>query len=87
MNNEDAISRADALDIVRRTCGDYVAAFAEIRRLPSVPPQVSHGQWIKDKSGVIYCSECGEEHAWLDFRATYCDVCGAKMDGEDDTAD
>lgn len=25
------------------------------------------------------CSNCGEEHAWDDFRASYCDACGAKM--------
>lgn len=43
---------------------------------------VVHGRWIKDESGVIVCSECGEEHEWEDYRATYCDECGAKMDVE-----
>lgn len=43
---------------------------------------VVHGRWIKDESGVIFCSECGEEHEWEDYRATYCDTCGAKMDGK-----
>lgn len=45
--------------------------------------EVVHGEWIKEKNGVIICSECGEEHEWKDFRASYCDVCGAKMDGGD----
>ena len=45
-----------------------------------VAPAV-HGRWVKDDSGVIYCSECGEEHEWEDYRASYCDTCGAKMDG------
>lgn len=43
---------------------------------------VRHGRWIKDgEDGPIYCSECGEEHEWGDYRASYCDTCGAKMDG------
>ena len=44
----------------------------------SVP--VVHGRWIKD-GDVVVCSECGEEHAWAEYRATYCEDCGAKMDG------
>lgn len=81
MNNEDIISRAELLEIAAQqghvTVDDIINAEA-------IPPPVAHGRWIKDKSGVIYCSECGEEHAWLDFRATYCDACGAKMDLEED---
>lgn len=23
---------------------------------------------------------CGEEHEWDEYRAAYCDVCGAKME-------
>ncbi len=41
---------------------------------------VAHGRWIKDGE-VVVCSECGEEHAWDEYRATYCEDCGAKMDG------
>ena len=44
------------------------------------PPEVKHGRWIKDGE-VVVCSECGEEHAWDEYRATYCEDCGAKMDG------
>ena len=41
---------------------------------------VVHGRWIKDGDYVV-CSECGEEHAWDEYRAIYCEDCGAKMDG------
>lgn len=52
--------------------------------LADVAP-VRRGRWIKDgEDGPVYCSECGEEHEWGDYRATYCDTCGAKMDGGQD---
>lgn len=41
---------------------------------------IRRGRWIKEENGVIVCSECGEEHEWEDYRATYCEDCGAKMD-------
>lgn len=41
--------------------------------------QKRHGHWIED-GDVQICSECGEEHEWADYRAPYCDSCGAKMD-------
>lgn len=44
--------------------------------------EVRHGEWITDNDGFVTCSECGEEHTWDDFRPTYCDMCGAKMDRE-----
>ena len=43
---------------------------------------VRHGRWIEDGDYQI-CSNCGEEHAWDEYRASYCDVCGAKMDLEE----
>ena len=43
--------------------------------------EVVHGRWIKD-GDVVVCSECGEEHAWDEYRATFCEDCGARMDGE-----
>lgn len=42
---------------------------------------VRYGRWVKDGE-VVVCSECGEEHAWDEYRATYCEDCGAKMDLE-----
>ena len=44
--------------------------------------ETKHGQWITDEEGFVICSECGEEHSWDEFRPPYCDMCGAKMDGE-----
>ena len=53
-----------------------------VREAPTVDAvEVVHGRWIVDDSGVIICSECGAEHEWLDYRATFCEDCGAKMDG------
>lgn len=60
----DAISRA--------------AKVLESLPAPDVEP-VRHGRWVKDGE-VVVCSECGEEHAWDEYRATYCEDCGAKMD-------
>lgn len=34
--------------------------------------EVRHGRWIED-GDCQYCSECGEEHSWADYRAAYCD--------------
>ena len=44
---------------------------------------VRHGRWVKDGE-VVFCSECGEEHAWGEYRATYCEDCGARMDLEEE---
>ena len=43
---------------------------------------VRRGRWIEE-DGIQICSECGEEHEWEDYRAPYCDTCGAKMDKEE----
>lgn len=53
-----------------------------VENLPAadVAPVV-HGHWIEE-NGCQICSECGEEHEWDEYRAAYCDVCGAKMDGD-----
>lgn len=51
--------------------------------LASVPAAdvalVKRAHWI-EQDGMQICSECGEEHTWDDFRAAYCDCCGAKME-------
>ena len=41
---------------------------------------VVHGKWLEE-DGAQICSNCGEEHCWDEYRATYCDNCGARMDG------
>lgn len=91
------IERGFALDVVKRTSGDYAAAFAEIAHAPAADVvEVRHGRWI----GLEYdgyadgcpvydlweCSECGEEVRGEDVPATYpwCRSCGARMDKEDE---
>lgn len=39
---------------------------------------VRYGRWIEEDGRQI-CSECGEEHEWDEYRAAFCDVCGARM--------
>ena len=58
-----------AIDIINKA---PVANVAEVKR----------GKWIADDDGIVICSECGEEHDWDDFRPPYCDMCGARMNGE-----
>lgn len=41
------IKREDALEITKRTSGDYATAFAEIRKIPAA-----------DVVSVVHCSEC-----------------------------
>ena len=55
----------------------------KIKSIPAadVAP-VRRGRWIEE-DGIQICSECGEEHEWEDYRAPYCDTCGAKMNKED----
>ena len=64
----------------------YSVALREIRNAPAadVAPVV-HGQWLEE-DGVQICSNCGEEHCWDEYRATFCDNCGAQMDGGADRA-
>ena len=44
---DEYISREAALEITTRTCGDYAAAFAEIRKLPAA-----------DVAEVVRCRDC-----------------------------
>ena len=82
------IKKVDALEIVKRTSGDYAAAFLEIRKLPAadVAPVV-HGKWLKgtqDVDGCIKCSVCSlelDKYIIGGKLPEYC-LCGAKMDLE-----
>ena len=57
---DEYIRRAEALEITTRTCGDYAAAFAEIRKLPAADvAEVVH----EDETTQIIdgcCTACGE---------------------------
>ena len=71
------IERDAAMDIIRRTSGDYAAAFAELRRLPAADTAtVRHGRWIEHDDGVFTCSECGNAES---NESHFCRYCGAKM--------
>lgn len=72
-----------------RSIADDVAPFnvaMVFRHIHNAPvadvAPVRHGHWIEDGDYQI-CSECGEEHCWDEYRAAYCDSCGAKMGGKD----
>lgn len=62
--------------------GAIECAISAIEMLPAADvTQVRRGRWIEE-DGIQICSECGEEHEWEDYRAPYCDTCGAKMNKE-----
>lgn len=57
----DYIRRDDALEITTRTCGDYAAAFAEIRKLPAADvAKVVLARW--------------EEADWREYDAQSCET-------------
>lgn len=90
----DYIEREFALDVVRRTSGDYAAAFAEIAHSPAADVRpVVRGRWIKSHAIVGIdaktcdvkigetdkCSECGEEFVRPIKEYKFCPSCGADM--------
>ena len=61
---------------------DYDKAKQALASVPAADVAlIKHAHWI-EQDGMQICSNCGEEHTWDDFRAAYCDCCGAKMDSE-----
>lgn len=84
----DYISREAAMEIVKRTSGDYAAAFSEIRKLPAADVEpVRHGAWYprfedwRQQQEGNKCSVCGFEYYGTGIRSFhYCPNCGAKMD-------
>ena len=79
------IDREKAMEIVKRTNGDYAAAWSEIRQLPAadVTPVV-HGKWINCTGGNATCNQCMvlQKSVYDDYyEQRFCGHCGAKMDG------
>ncbi len=95
---DEYISRAEALEITTRTCGDYAAAFAAIRKLPAADvAEVVHGQWLEEKKQTLLPVEYDDVgkpilHDYVVYRCDRCGRtckqkepychCGAKMDGD-----
>lgn len=87
----DYIKREFALDVVKRTSGDYAAAFAEIAHSPAADVRpVVRGYWefpIFMDSDVndprCKCSVCGSIETPL-ARHKFCPNCGADMRGGSD---
>ena len=69
----EELKRRDFLPVIVKQAIEAVPA-------ADVAP-VRRGRWIEE-DGIQICSECGEEHEWEDYRAPYCDTCGAKMNNE-----
>lgn len=86
---EEYISRAEAVkaanEWVSEACMAPVMRVSRLLdKLQKVPAAdvapVVHGKWLEE-DGAQICSNCGEEHCWDEYRATFCDNCGARMDG------
>ena len=80
---DEYIKREAVKGLININFSGLLAAIDLIPAADVVP--VVHGHWIEDGDCQI-CSECGEEHCWDEYRAAYCDSCGAKMDGGDNDA-
>lgn len=86
---DEYIRRAEALEITTRTCGDYAAAFAEIRKLPAADVvEVVHEKWLLDRWPSWPHRECSRCKIMItrtkevaDQYWQYCPNCGARMDG------
>ena len=83
------VERTEALEITTRTCGDYAAAWSEIRKLPAADVvSVVHGSWVPFHSqaagDIQYCSACEIGFA---ARMKYCPHCGARMDAPSNLAE
>lgn len=86
---KEYIERAAALDVVKRTSGDYVAAWSEIAHIPAADvAEVRHGRWeFLGPNRLIkscMCRTCSVCHVRSKFisNIAICPTCGAHMDGE-----
>ena len=79
ISRDMAIARLTKVEVTNRlaTMTDAKRVIAEMPAADVAP--VRRGHWIEG-NGCQICSECGEEHEWDEYRAAYCDVCGAEME-------
>lgn len=78
IERQEVYSKINELPLTEDAAMEILWAINNIPTADVAP--IRRGRWIKEENGVIVCSECGEEHEWEDYRATYCEDCGAKMD-------
>lgn len=71
----------DGAGVVRAANTFFVQVIAAAPTVDAAPEV--HGRWIEEGC-IQICSNCGEEHEWQDYRAPYCENCGAKMTEERD---
>lgn len=84
------IKREDALEIVMRTSGDYVAAWTEIAHMAAADvAEVRHGRWeflgpnrLNRNCMCGTCSACHVRSKYI-VNTAICPNCGARMDKED----
>ena len=97
---KEYIERAVALDVVKRTSGDYVAAWSEIVHLPAADvAEVRHGRWNPEIHHTYIPVEYDQNgdpilHEYTSFRCSLCGReelkeepychCGARMGKEAD---
>ena len=86
---KEYIERAAALDVVKRTSGDYVAAWSEIAHIPAADvAEVRHGRWeFLGPNRLIkscMCGTCSVCHVRSKFisNIAICPTCVAHMDVE-----
>jgi hypothetical protein len=84
--SKEYITKSEAIEAACNAVELFPSEYQEIenainRVVADVAP-VRHGEWIEDESGYQICSNCGDEHYWDEYRATYCESCGAKMGGK-----
>ena len=67
------ILKTAAMEIVRRTSGDYAAAFAAIRKLPAA-----------DVAPVVRCKDCWYSGFDPEYGKRWCERCWGSMLVQDD---
>lgn len=80
------INKYDALEIVTRTCGDYAAAFSEIRKLPGVSEaEIDRMKELAeaDKEGRVVVLPCKTVYEPTWDAGPDCDLCcPVSIDGQ-----
>ena len=73
MTMAEYILKTAAMEIVRRTSGDYAAAFAAIRKLPAA-----------DVAPVVRCKDCWYSGFDPEYGKRWCERCWGSMLVQDD---